>query len=325
MKLENLFIALCKYKPTENITPLENFTTEAFVYVLNALKKDNNTLFRDILSLFNIEDYLEIETQCVHQVTIEDITAKLIPDIQIKDKNGNYTFIEVKVDSSLHGSKLGLKDQLMDYRHITVDGKIGEVFSLTKEVIYSDSINDKNKIRWSQIIEMLEKTENDIVYQFKEFLISNNMADYSSLQNDITTIKVDQQNFNNMIQLAFDSSKFGNSEIYRREEVGYIYSDGNGWYINNADSVPMFWIGCIPNRYDYSSVVIFEIMYNQIENFSNISSVKKAFDGNYILENMLSFPELLNESCREKQIERIKDWLNDIYKKIHPASAIEKT
>lgn len=124
----DLFINLSKYKPTKNKTPLENFTTELFVYVLKDLLKQENNVGYEILQLFNIkktEKILDISTQ--NRFTINK--HPLEPDIEIDFEN-KVVFIEVKVDSALRSSILGigLTDQLEDYQQIKFhEGKTKEI------------------------------------------------------------------------------------------------------------------------------------------------------------------------------------------------------
>lgn len=273
----NLFSQLCKYKPTEFVTPLENFCTEAFVYLIDKFRKKNNSALAEVMKLFGInDDNFTIETQTVYY---NKSGFKFIPDILIKT-NDKYTIIEVKVDALLHSSKIGLKDQLDDYCNLEIDGKKCDVYCLSKSEINSDSISPEKKIKWSKIHEIMKKDDEELVKQFVEFLENNNMSGYEKLNFDISRITEEKSNFNDIVKNAFEKSKFNST--YKLEEKGYIASDGNGWYINSCDEA-VFWVGVIPDRKKYVSKIVFEILSHKEENFSSVCNGKEKDDWNNII------------------------------------------
>ena len=89
----DLFINLSKYKPTENVTPLENFTTELFVYVLKDLLKNNKPLAIEILKLFEInkvEQIINIKTQNEFKVDGRTLRPDIEIDLVDRIKNKRY-------------------------------------------------------------------------------------------------------------------------------------------------------------------------------------------------------------------------------------------
>ena len=313
----NLFIQLCKYKVTEFVTPLENFCTESLVYLIEHLLNCEKNIRDEILQLFGIDGNKKttIETQVAYYIKNNNQNYKLIPDIHIIADNSKHILIEVKVDSSLHESKIGYKDQLDDYCHLEIEGQKCEVYSLTKFDLSTLSIDLEYKKKWSDIYKILTQAKDTFAIQFREFMEDNDMEGFEALEFDISKIKSEQSNFNDILKQAFEKSDFANTYIL---EGGYILADGNGWYVNknNNNDNSHFWFGIIPNRKSFVSKILFEVLQSIKENYKEICSGKDRDVWGNIIINELNLNEILTLQSREKQIEKIKNWLNDVNKKI---------
>ena len=134
----DLFSNLIKYRSNAVSTPLENFTTELFVYIWKYLIESNKELARKVFKKFGItldDKALEnttIETQKSTTILLDNgKKQRVIPDIWISVNNSVY-LIEVKVNSSLNSYEHNGKDndQIMLYKEID---NIKEIKTLTKK------------------------------------------------------------------------------------------------------------------------------------------------------------------------------------------------
>lgn len=91
--MDNIFSALNKYKPQEQINPLENFFTESLKFILNL----NTELLNDFVRKISNDKFklfkapFSLETQARHDSSIIDL--------QITDKRKQKIFIEIKVNA----------------------------------------------------------------------------------------------------------------------------------------------------------------------------------------------------------------------------------
>ncbi len=171
---QSLFKYLIRYKPTENVTPFENYITQSFCWLLNYSIENKTKLFsmimNDLLNYKSIDDIsgYKVETQ---QEFIIGGNKKVIPDITIKDTNENIIYlIEVKVDSKFR------MNQIEDYKMICKD-----VISITKYFNDSDALNNNEKIRWFEVSSLLRNYKSNIhseiflIDQFVNFLNEEGM------------------------------------------------------------------------------------------------------------------------------------------------------
>lgn len=321
MAKRNLFKQLCKYKPTSGKSPLENFCTEAFVYLLEHLWCKEKNVAKELLELFNLENInnFSIETQTAFNVQCNAKSCRLIPDIHI-EADGKHTFIEVKVESPIGLSKLGKRDQLDDYNEIKIDGQSCLVFSLTKYDISSQSIGCANKIRWEQIHSALKSSSDELAQQFKEFLEDNYMNGYDRLEFDITKAKSEKENFNDILKQGFDISVFS-QKGYSLQENAYMYADGNGWYVNKGNDV-YFWIGSLLGCKDYVSKIVFEVLPQRKIEFKKICDNKPQDTWKNTIAETKCLKDILDLESREKQIADIRDWLNGILEKLNEEKSV---
>lgn len=318
----NLFIQLCKYKMTEFVTPLENFCTEALVWLIEHLLECDKRIGDKILQLFGINESekISIETQVTHYIKNNNHNCKLIPDIHIKTDSNKHVFIEVKVDSGLHESNISCKDQLDDYNLLKNERPNCEVYSLTKFDLSTESINSDHQKKWSDIYKILAQSQDELVKQFRKFMEDNDMEGFQALKFDISRIKSEQNNFNDILRQAFEESELNGT--YVLDEKRYIYADGNGWYVNkknNEDNKAHFWFGVIPNDKSFISKILFEVLQHSVKDYEKICFEKeKDYCNNIIIDDLDLDKEILAQKLsREEQIQKVKDWLNDINKQMN--------
>ena len=91
--MENIFTSLSKYKPQEQITPLENFFTESLEFILNL---DPHLLNKFVKKL---TENCEITFKPPFVTKSQQPYSNSIIDLEIKDKRGEKIFVEIKVEA----------------------------------------------------------------------------------------------------------------------------------------------------------------------------------------------------------------------------------
>ena len=313
----DLFINLSKYKPTEEVTPLENFCTELFVYVLKDLLHKNETAGIEILKLFGIDKpnkIIRIKTQ--NEYYVDD--KKLRPDIEIEltDKT---IFIEVKVNSQLRKSILGrgFTDQLEDYQIIKTNSGKTIVFSLTKYLIHSKV---KNNVRWFQITSILNKikVKNQIIDNFISFLGENQMGIKQPLKTETLNLFEASNAYFDYLQSIYENSEFAKNGKYKLGQP-YPFADGYGYYIQkkleDSSLKKIYFIGIVPNL---NNEISFQIMqeflhkkYNQKDKWKKDWKLDK-FEYNPIIST-IKISDITKLNSSDKQIIKGVNWLNKNY------------
>lgn len=316
----DLFVNLSKYKPSENVTPLENFTTELFVYILkDLLRKKSNTGYK-ICKLFGINNPDEIEFISTQKEYSVD-NKKLRPDITIELAKRTI-FIEVKVDSPLHPSilKRNLNDQLEDYQQIEIPEQKVIVYSLTK---YSVCSSVQKNVRWRDISNILDKKEekNQILDNFQNFLKINNMGVGKPMTKETANIIETYNSFFSFLEEIFNNSKFKENKKYQlskriinEEDFGFYIMDASKPKSTNEDN-SFYWFGIVSTYTDYLSfeVIVHCLMndYSRKTNWSN--KWKKDSWGINPIISTIKLSRILNHEDYDGQIEEGTEWLNKIY------------
>jgi hypothetical protein len=176
------FVKLFKYSP-QKLTPLENYMTEAFVFLLNYLKSINNKMVYEILDLFGILRGKQINISS--QTKIQD--KKHIPDICIETGN-IISIVEVKVNSNLNKYKYKGRN-INQYELYSREYANANIFLLTKHLVFENNIPDKNKVLWVQIFQILEESDDYFVKSFLYFLEENGMASVKLDESILTAIR----------------------------------------------------------------------------------------------------------------------------------------
>jgi hypothetical protein len=231
----NLFGDIYKFRQSKKRSPLEDYCTEIFVYILRQLMKSKKAISYKILEMFGFSEVEEKDLNYFEIITRESHYAngkRVIPDVIIKFHD-IIDIIEVKIDSGLRyykKSKAQYIDQIELYRNIT-DIKINEVFSLSKYILTNNSLKSTHKILWSQIYSILTKSENEIISNFVLFLEENGMKAFilnDGAENTIDSIAA----ILNLIEKTWINERYPlvNEEI-TREYIGYKIKNKNTAWI----------------------------------------------------------------------------------------------
>jgi hypothetical protein len=226
------FIKLFRYKTTEKKTPVENYTTEAFILILNYLCEKNHELFKKIMDLFNVSvspgSFLNISSQ--HRIGNDNV----IPDICIKYEN-DITIVEVKIDSSLNKYRNKGKNihQIEKYRNLE---NVKNVCLLSKNVISAPNIPNNNKILWATVYEILEKSNDFLVKTFLTFLEENNMKSVK-LDKSVLNLFQSLENLKYLIKSSWNYDNYPLSSFHSgKNYLGYNIKD-------RKKNKNLFWVG----------------------------------------------------------------------------------
>lgn len=321
LKKADLFINLPKYKPSQYVTPLENFTTEVFVYILKNLLDTNPSAATEILNLFGIKnsDKIIISTQTEYKVG-EHI---LRPDITVKSEE-EITFIEVKVNSKLRESILGNEgeDQLQDYQKINTDQKPTKVYSLSKNSI-SSSV--KNNVRWYQIFEILKKIEDTdiIVKNFLCFLTENKMGSPTDFTSAVQNLITANQQLTDYLIAIYEDSNFSKNSKYQLGSV-YIENDGIGFYIQDSkkkkskkEDDSFFFLGILPEQEDsISFLVLCDCLKDEFKRNDKWKQDWKTCSGVHPIVSSKKITEITEKQTPNEKIEMGRIWLNTVYSEL---------
>lgn len=311
----DLFINLSKYKPTENVTPLENFTTELFVYMLKYLQKNYKTAAFEILKLFDINEKEKISSISTQNEYYVDGT-KLKPDIEI-DLEDRVVFIEVKVNSPLHSSILnkGLNDQLEDYQQITFEDKKTIVYSLTK---YNIDSKIKQNIRWNQISKILNriKTTNQLLDNFIEFLKENNMGEQKAISMDTANLMSNYYAYFQYLHDIFNASAFSKNPKYqygsnyaKEDAFGYnIMTSGIPKSTNEKDAY--YFLGLIK---PFEQQLSFQVYLGCLKKSKWEKDWKEDIHKCHPIIKSLDISNISNLNDYDEQLKIGTIWLNEIY------------
>ena len=189
----DLFLNLFKYRESEKNSPLENYLTELFAYILRFLISKRNPV---VITLFNEYFHIDCSDSDFENITIETQNEYWIekyqcyarPDLEISINNERVYFIENKVDSDLN--QYGEIDQIQLYEAIKLKApkKNMGVRILTKYEISTKSKSfdtGKDKVFWRQTYKLLKECdlENDILIQnYLNFLEEYNMGERKVLK-----------------------------------------------------------------------------------------------------------------------------------------------
>lgn len=323
LKKADLFINLSKYKPSQYVTPLENFTTEVFVYILKNLLDTKSFAATKILDLFGIKnpDKIIISTQTEYKVG-EHI---LRPDITVESEE-EITFIEVKVNSKLRESILGNEgeDQLQDYQKINTapEQKPTKVYSLSKNSISSPV---ENNVRWYQIFEILKEIEDDdiIVKNFLCFLTENKMGSPTDFTNAVQNLITANQQLIAYLIAIYEDSNFSKNSKYQLGSV-YIENDGIGFYIQDSkvkkskkEDDSFFFLGILPEQEDsISFLVLCDCLKDEFRSNDKWKQDWKTCSGVHPIVSSKKITEITEKQNHNEKIGMGKIWLNTVYSEL---------
>jgi len=227
------------YRTHSKKTPLEDFTTELFVGLLNIEKEIKKSFISDFLDLPNADYYLR--TQVKYELKND---TNCIVDFVI-ESDDLICFIENKVNS-----KEG-KRQLERY------GKVLDSYSKKTKLLYCTKYYDNKgysnhhfkQIRWFEVAKFLNKFEdNSLVVEFINFLTTHKMAqkltfsaqDFLTLENLQNILSLTNEHLDRVkpiFQETFKSPKKISdvrsvSQVLRHNRLIFMFSDiisENGW------------------------------------------------------------------------------------------------
>jgi hypothetical protein len=308
----NLFERIFKYKETEKRKPLENYCTEIFVYIIEQLLLNNSISAIKILNLFGIKNYTERKLKNIKLSTRNQYVinkSKLIPDIEIK-YGKKRLFIEVKINSGLNYYKDNKKiiDQLARYKMI--DNK-NNVYSLTKFINNSPAIENNQKVLWSQIYELLENENNEIIKNFLLFLKEHGMEKYNPVGNGVSSA----------LQKARDLwYLIGNSwpQEYSEYELKDTFcADYIGYWIKFKKKL-ILWIGQTfeSKLNDYIVIEITDNSFIKKLKKQNVELPDETDENENIIFSKIDLKIILKEKSESKQRKILNDWIRKNIEKL---------
>jgi hypothetical protein len=305
----NLFSQLFKYKETSKLSPVENYLTELFAFLLTYLIEEKKQIAISLLSNLGInakeDSYIIVETQW--ESWVEKYKHFARPDIKICIEKDVY-FIESKIDSNIN--QYDGFDQIQLYEAIEIAKCNNKgVITLTKHEIYTNRkyniYSDKNKKFWNEIFSFFsEKSElkSDILVNcFMDYLKENDMAEkqslayssnglenfyslYSFLHTVLKDFALKNGYTENAIELDSNADYFGFSISYKKKKV--------------------IWCGCYSGSDDLviqSYVKDEDVLISKIKNKIKISELERADYNNSLIFGKLSINELVKENNFERQ------------------------
>jgi hypothetical protein len=289
------FVNILKYSNTEKKTPLENFTTELFVFLLNYLIFTKNRVIYEILNEFGFENTVKLEKI---KISTQVITSLGIPDIIIEHLQ-NKTIIEVKIDSRLNNYEMD-KNTINQLEKYTKIKGISKVYLLTKRVILIDNIRNKKikgKIYWSKIYNILECSNDFVVKSFNCFLEENGM----------NTNRLDRNIYKALESLNTLSILIEQSWNYIEYPLSPFSYSKQGWFgcYVKSKKQNILWLGLTDN------VLLFHFTDKKIEK-------KYKDDGNSFDEGSISqifVKDIIDIKNPEKQKEYLTKWFINIMEK----------
>ncbi len=320
---QSIFSILSTYKPTEDINPEENYSTELLVYLLNNSLQRKSPLFSVFMekltnNVVSPESYpqFNIATQ---RLFFTSRNEKAFPDITI-ESDEHYYFIEVKVESGINYYQVNNEDesitminQIQKYQDISINpDKSKSVFLLTKyahEMSFENCPDFKSHLKWSEVYKLIESyqeiddIENYLISEMKKYMEEKGMA---ILKVSYELIK-GMESLNNLFsQLEIILEGIPNAKSFGAEWLGY--------YIVLNGKKPG-WVG----TYYEGNRLVFEHHDEKVVNYlkNNPNQIKGELKKKDLYITYFDFEEnhyfCLNA---EGQLDMMKKWINDNYKLI---------
>jgi len=286
--MSNLFSRLFKYSESENLSPLENFTTELLAYVL---KYDE--ICNDILE-YNMNNNKCIKTQ----TKLEEFGKS---DILITTNNQDKCFIiENKIEAGFQ------PEQLSRYReYASKYYKENKVIVITKySCEFNDDIGKPDKIlSWFKVSEKLRNialhNDDKILHEFIKFLEDEKMA-----LNKVNSLE-EKQHFLDMIEIALDQLQDPNLSNTRSSGSIDDYNAFNYYYKS-------IYISIIFTHSDATLYILIHDPQNKYNNLPRYKWKDNAIVNSVALNNEDFFTQLSSQ-----QFDKIKTFLKDGLHKVN--------
>jgi len=242
----NLFLSLLKYKPLENKTPLENFITEAFVFLLSWSLETERKIFNEFLKLLGISITNSNKIELYTQKSFKCGDTVAIPDILIKI-DSEFHFIEVKVFSEFNLYTEEKENE--EEKVINQIEKYEKIILPSKKYIYSLTVNPPNiefqtksfikSITWQDISNLFASADCEsglkkMLNNFNELLIKNNMV-FSKVSKELILGINELLSFHNQLGIVLSEINYPKKQS---NSIGYI-----GYYVDIKNPGIRLWIG----------------------------------------------------------------------------------
>jgi len=317
---DSLFSILSIYKPLETVNPEENFSTELLVYLLKFSIENRTLLFSNFMNFLGIKvDESEYEKFSIYTqlVFYTEDGKHAFPDITIETES-ELVFIEVKLESGLNYYDLENEEnrkvainQIQLYQTIRTLKK-KSIFLLTKyfcDLPFEDCPDFKKKLRWQDFYYLIKQYETKdavekyLIEEEKKYMEGKNM----SIPKVSYEIMNGMESLKNLI-LQMESALEG---LPYKRSFGY---SGLGYYLLLNDN-QICWVG---TYYDGKKLLI------EVINENAINAIESRKENELIWEkdrkkNVTYFDfEENHYFClnAEKQLEKLKKWIDDNYKKL---------
>ena len=213
----------------------ENFTTDAFAFLLDYLAQNDPAAACGILSLFGCPD-------CKIEISTQNRYGDSQPDIEIVGPNSRI-LIEVKLDAPVEW------DQIERHQSQPKDKSIGlnSVALLTKNVSPEQPVEVSNVrlVRWYEVAEAIQSNLSNIgevgkflARQFLEFLGIRGMimrlvtAEFTA-RNAVSSYS----NLMEMLNIVLEDSGFKKGHVHEH------LTDGGGFYFGSKNDWNPYWCG----------------------------------------------------------------------------------
>jgi len=300
MSDENIFSALAKYNSEEG----ENYLTEAFAFVINALLQQERPIGMEVLTQLCVENNeFSFDMDEVISVSTQVSTEQGTPDIKVSSPS-KLIYIEVKDYSPVD------LEQLKRYKKALESSSpaIRRLILLTRFPIdFSEHKGIPDKcIRWSQVYDWLENTKAKdpicvyLIDSFKSFLEVKQMSIQKVGWEYINGVPA-LNNLINMIKTAIESASL---QINPRSQS----QDYRGYYFENVQ----FWCGI---SYDKPLVVIFETANKKNFNTKLVETPSyPILETNWSIQFRLQLEDIHFFSLdKDKQLEEMSKFVRTAY------------
>ncbi|MDD7610550.1 MAG: hypothetical protein PUJ82_06520 [Spirochaetales bacterium] len=324
----DLFSRLFKYKENESNSPLENYLTEQFAYILEYFVEQNNDIVINLFKLFDISikktDISKIQIQTQWETWVEKYNRFARPDIKITIGSSIY-FIEAKVDSDLNQYE-GF-DQIQLYEAIDVTPLKNEgVRTLTKYQICTKDktyscFTEKHKVFWRQIYELFSKSkeqlqDNILVNNFLYFLEESDMAEKTALNYSADGLSNFYSFYGFLNEVLQD---FARREGYTGNGVKFNgFKDYFGFDITYSGT-RVLWIGCFKNE-DAKPENDFIVVTSYANERKLLNQLKKKigekqfeqvdYNGDLVYAK-IAISDILAKNTFEEQKEVFDNWIKE--------------
>ena len=229
MSNENIFSALAKYNSATD----ENYLTEAFVFLVNHLLAEEQTIGLEVLTQLCVNnDEFSFETNENISVSTQEATKQGTPDIKISSLNKRI-YVEVKHDSPVD------PDQLKRYKSDleSWSAAIKRLILLTRfPVDFSEhrGIPDKH-VRWFEVYNWLSNARTKVKDPISIYLIDSFKSFLEAKQMSIQKVSWEYINgipaFNNLINMI-EVAIQGASLRVQQKSAGW---DRKGFYVESTE------------------------------------------------------------------------------------------